>query len=49
MKIIIMNGSKLSWYGNKIGKVFKVQAIGEDGYITTDGAVLKTDAEIIEK
>lgn len=48
MKIIIMNGSKSSWYGNKIGKVFKVQAVEEDGYITKDGLVLKSHAEVIE-
>lgn len=50
MKIIIMNGNKSSWYGNKIGKVFRVQAIdANEEYITKDGTVLKTDAEIIEK
>lgn len=50
MKIIIMNGSKSSWYGNRVGKVFRVQAIDANkDYITKDGKILKTDAEIIEK
>lgn len=50
MKIIIMSGSKSSWYGNKIGKVYKVQAIDTNGdYITKDGAVLKINVEIIEE
>lgn len=48
MKIIIMNGSKSSWYKDKIGKVYKVQAVKEDGYITKDGLVLKLHAEVIE-
>lgn len=49
IKIIIMSCSNGSWYKEKIGKVYKVQAIKGNTYITKDGAVLKKNAEVIEQ
>lgn len=48
MKIIIMNSNRNSWYSNKLGKVYDVKEIKKDGFLTKDGLVEKSDAQIIE-
>lgn len=49
MKILIMSYNNSSWYKNKLGKVYKVQAVKENSYVTKDGLISKKDVEVIEK
>lgn len=47
MKVIIMNSDKNSWYSKKIGKTYDVKEIKKDGFLTKDGLIKKSDAQII--
>lgn len=47
MKIIIMSSNKNSWYSKKLGKTYDVKEIKKDSFLTKEGLVRKSDAQII--
>ncbi|MCD3223799.1 hypothetical protein [Clostridium botulinum] len=47
MKIIIMRSDRNSWYSKKLGKTYDVKDIKKDSFLTKDGLIKKSDAQII--